>query len=220
MVYTRFANFSKSIAHTLVDYTFPSTPTIATISGGLGWYAYQYSMTYSQGFLANAINAEFKKSYGPIGHTIGHFGAPLIVPWLAPYISAQISVGATLTSSLVLNLIAQTFFGVVIEKRPTVIIAAAPAEKSAEAPPQILAPAPMPEPVKPKPAVIEKPKVVLEKPVVIPIIPIPVPADKNLKPLTKIAAVESKKDTKSKTTVVTLNPKDVEHIRKHRFRCC
>lgn len=109
MVYDYFADYAKKAAHLGIECTFPRSPSIAIISGGIGWYAYQCGMTYGQKFLCERINDR-------LGYALGTASAPFIVPWLCPYLSTGISLGASLTSSFTLNMVAHLFFGVKAKK--------------------------------------------------------------------------------------------------------
>lgn len=104
MVYHSFAHYSREAAHWAIDNTFPSSAGIATITGGVAWYAYQVGMTYSQAPLTSMIVRQ-------IGSP-GYVTAPLVVPWLAPIMSSYFSIGASCCTSLTLNLIAKNFFNI------------------------------------------------------------------------------------------------------------
>jgi hypothetical protein len=116
MVYSYFADYAKKAAHLGIEYAFPRTGAIALISGVTGWYAYQYSMTYSQGILAETIAKQFEEKFPYLGRTTGHLVAPSIVPWVSPYISERFSLGVSLATSLTLNIIAEVVFGIKARK--------------------------------------------------------------------------------------------------------
>lgn len=99
MVYDTLAGLAKDAAHCLIDYTFPQTPFIATITGGVSWYSYRAGMTYSQGIITNL----FVEKMGYAGYAT----SPLFTPTLAPYISLYFSIGAACGISLTLNLLRQ-----------------------------------------------------------------------------------------------------------------
>jgi len=112
MIYNFFADYTKKAVHTSVEYAFPRTASIALTSAATGWYAYQYTMTYGQGLIADIITEQFKRAYPTGGAVAGHLVAPFFVPWIAPYLAGHISLGVSLTSSFTLNVLAQKIFGI------------------------------------------------------------------------------------------------------------
>lgn len=153
MGYDYFADYAKKAAHLGVEYTFPRNATIAVISGGVGWYAYQCGMTFGQEILRKQICEQFaaampavpenliwlvgKDFFRDAGWNAGFAASPLIVPWLCPYLSTQISLGSSLATSLTLNLIAQLFFGTKIKKDKEHLLPTALKKIGIEIPPPV-----------------------------------------------------------------------------------
>lgn len=98
MVYDIFAHYAKKAAHIGVEYTFPSTPSIAMLSGYGSWCAYRCGITFIPGIIVDLCRNK-------MGYVQGSITAAAIVPEVLPYASYLLSVGAYFTTSLALNLI-------------------------------------------------------------------------------------------------------------------
>lgn len=127
----------RNTLHTGIDYVIPSHPLIGAVSAGVGYYTRQWTLTYSQAPLVKTLQGQFQQilttafSYTPafieeflnlkgwassIGNVCGYIIAPLFVPDASSYLSERFHLGSALATSLILNIIAQQFFGIKIKK--------------------------------------------------------------------------------------------------------
>jgi hypothetical protein len=104
------ADYTKKMAQIGINYAFPRTGTIAAISAGVGWYTYQWGLTFGPQLAANAVIRQWEEWVPFAGWYIGKGLSPFIIPQATPYIASQISLGCSLATTLTLNVIAQVFF--------------------------------------------------------------------------------------------------------------
>jgi hypothetical protein len=112
---THFSVQAQEAAYLVLRYVLPRTSSIALISCGVGWYAHIFTRTY----LSNEVASTFAEKWNQVCGTPCRFAGTLIAPFFAnpdshymTETARYVSIGATVTTSVVLNLIAQVFFGV------------------------------------------------------------------------------------------------------------
>lgn len=126
MVYKTCAHYTRATCHWIIDHAIPVNSQIATASGAVSWYVWNYGLSHFpretnewiQGWTCN------RAVYFVIGDyckTFSHYGPEtLLTPWIVPRLSHTWSVGAGMATSFFLNIIATKIFGVKInpEKKP------------------------------------------------------------------------------------------------------
>jgi hypothetical protein len=98
------ADYTKKMAQIGINYAFPRTGTIAAISAGVGWYTYQWGLTFGPQLAANAVIRQWEEWVPFAGWYIGKGLSPFIIPQATPYIASQISLGCSLATTLTLKL--------------------------------------------------------------------------------------------------------------------
>jgi hypothetical protein len=123
MTYEIFANYPKKAAHFVLDLTIPRTPTIALISGGLGYIAWCYYETHGRSRLASIeaeavsqLILEIKIIPKFFCDKIGEFASILTVPQASPYIASQVALGVSLSSIVILNIFSSVIHGIKAKK--------------------------------------------------------------------------------------------------------
>lgn len=94
--------FSNNIIRWTIQNTIPSSPTIATLSGWVGWYSYRVSLTYSQQINTWLIVRRMG--------VLGYLASPIVTPDISPWASTYFSIGMSCLTSFTLNHIARKFF--------------------------------------------------------------------------------------------------------------
>lgn len=123
--------------HNGIDYVIPTHPLIGAIAGYVGYYSYGWMIVYSPQILVSAERGKFQAIFGwfascaptymeqklnlsyhasNFGSWLGGFSAPVSLPTTIAFLADKSHIIAALATSLILNLIAQRFFGIPIKK--------------------------------------------------------------------------------------------------------
>lgn len=119
-LYGYFANFSRNVGHIIVDYSIPRSDAIALVTGGAGWFARRYTLTYGTGFLAGIFSSGIENQQQAYCDNrvcnwffrfTGHVAPITFAPEAATESANYMAIAASFVTSVSLNILSTLIWG-------------------------------------------------------------------------------------------------------------